>query len=251
MKNVPLIEFRDVHARVAGKEVLNGISFTLYPQEVHAIMGPNGAGKSSIAKVLAGDPSYEVTSGDIFLLGESIKDLSPEDRSRKGVFMSFQNPSELPGVKLVAFLKAILQAKRKAHNEPPLSEEEASLKVQRVIAQFSNDSFSGRDVNVGFSGGEKKRCEVLQMAILDPRVAVLDEIDSGLDIDSLKRVAHDVRSLHGDNGKGLILVTHYKRLLEHIRPDKVHVLHKGKLVASGGFSLVDDLESKGYESFVC
>lgn len=251
MKKTPLLEFCDVHASVNGKEVLKGISLCLFPQEIHAIMGPNGAGKSSIAKVLAGDPSFAMTSGDILFLGESIKSLSPEDRAKKGVFMSFQNPVELPGVKLGLFLKALLQAKRKSHNEQPLSDEEASLIVQEKLSRFSRDTFKEREVNVGFSGGEKKRCEILQMALLEPLLSVLDEIDSGLDIDSLKKVAEDIRFIHGEKGKGLILVTHYKRLLEYIQPDKVHVLYGGKLVASGDFSLVDQLESKGYESFVC
>ena len=251
MNNTPLLEFCDVHANVLDKEVLRGISLKIFPNEIHAIMGPNGAGKSSIAKVLVGDPSYEMTSGDIFFLGESIKKLSPEERARKGLFMSFQNPVELPGVKLTAFLKAILQAQRKASNLASLSDKEASHIIAEIMERFAPETFQGREVNVGFSGGEKKRSEILQMAVLNPRLAILDEIDSGLDIDALKRVTEDIRSLQNKQGKSLILVTHYKRLLEYLRPDKVHVLFQGKITASGTFSLVDELEKTGYESFIC
>jgi Fe-S cluster assembly ATP-binding protein len=251
MKNTPLIEFQDVSAQVSGKCVLQGVTFTICPKETHVIMGPNGAGKSSIAKLIAGDPSLEVTSGDILLHGESIKRLSPEERVQRGIFMSFQNPMELPGVKLVAFLKAIYQAKRKSQNLPPLSDEEASIQVTEVIDTYGGgSSFLDRDVNAGFSGGEKKRSEILQMAILDPKLAILDEIDAGLDIDALKAVAKAILAIQEKHDKATLLITHYKRLLEYIKPDKVHIMVNGQIVRSGDFHLVDEVEMMGYEGFV-
>lgn len=251
MKDTALIELCDVYARIAGKDVLQGVSLVMHPREVHVIMGPNGAGKSSIAKLIAGDPSVELISGDILFSGESIKNVLPEERVGKGIFMSFQNPMELPGVKLMTFLKAMLQAKRKAIGMPPLSEEEALAYVKDTIDRFSSSSFIDRDVNTGFSGGEKKRSEIIQMAIADPKVSILDEIDSGLDIDSLKAISKAVLSIHEGKDKTLLLITHYKRLLEYIRPDRVHVMVQGKIVKSGGFHLVDTLEKDGYESFTC
>lgn len=230
-----------------GKIILKGLNLNIKAGKVHAIMGPNGAGKSTLAKVLSGDPSYEIEQGDILFQGESILSLEPEERAHKGLFMSFQYPVEIPGITNFQFLFSALNAKRKSLELEPLSEEIFSklLEEKMNLAQIKGE-FSLRNVNEGFSGGEKKRNEILQMSVLDPIFAVLDETDSGLDIDAMRIVAKGVNDFMTPE-KGLLLITHYQRLLDYVRPDFVHVLIDGKIVHSGDASLALDLEVRGYD----
>lgn len=244
----PLLEIKDLVVDVSGKTVINGISLTVHRGEIHAIMGPNGAGKSSIAHIIAGDPRYMVVSGDVLYQGESILHLPPEERALRGIFISFQHPLELPGIQLTSFLKAMQSAVRKRKGEPVLSEQEAEIFIEEKMKEIHSLFLKGREVNVGFSGGEKKRAELLQMAVLNPLLPILDEIDSGLDIDSLKSIAAIISSQC--EKRSCILVTHYKRLLEYITPHHVHVMVQGKIVRSGGYSLVDELEEQGYARWV-
>ena len=241
-----MLEIRKLRARVGGKEILKGLDLTVNPGEVHAIMGPNGSGKSTLAYVLAGRPGYEVTGGDVLYKGKSLLDLSPEQRAREGVFLAFQYPVEVPGVSNVYFLKAALNALRKHRGEPELDAMEfLALAREKAKSVEIDEALIKRPVNEGFSGGEKKRNEIFQMAVLDPALAILDETDSGLDIDALKVVAGGVNQLRRPD-RAMVVITHYQRLLDYIVPDFVHVLVDGRIVLSGGKELAHDLEARGY-----
>lgn len=241
-----MLEIRNLHATVGGKEILKGIDLTVNAGEVHAIMGPNGSGKSTLAQVLAGRDLYHVTDGEVLYEGANLLEMSPEDRARKGIFMAFQYPVEIPGVSNLYFLKAALNTIRKDRGLPDLDAMDfLTLVRDRMKLMEMEDSLMNRPVNTGFSGGEKKRNEILQMAVLEPKLAILDETDSGLDIDALKVVASGVNSLR-DPSRAMIVVTHYQRLLNYITPDFVHVLSGGRIVRSGGKTLALELEEKGY-----
>jgi len=241
-----MLEIRNLHARVGNTDILRGIDLTVRRGEVHAIMGPNGSGKSTLAHVLAGRPGYEVTDGEVLYDGRDLLALSPEERAREGVFLAFQYPVEIPGVSNVYFLKAALNALRKHRGEGELDAVEflALVKERSKIVQIDEELVK-RSVNEGFSGGEKKRNEIFQMAILEPSLAVLDETDSGLDIDALRIVAGGVNHLRGP-ARAMVVVTHYQRLLDYIVPDFVHVLVDGRIVRSGGKEMAHELEEKGY-----
>ena len=242
-----LLEISDLSARVAGKEILKGINLKVGAGEVHAIMGPNGSGKSTLAQVLAGREDYEVTRGTVKFDGQDLLALPAELRARAGLFLGFQYPVEIPGVNNVYLLKAALNAKRKAAGEPEVDAYEfLSLIRQKMKFMQMSEAFLTRGVNEGFSGGEKKRNEVLQMLVLEPKLAILDETDSGLDIDALKVVSTGVNSLR-DASRGVVLVTHYQRLLDYVVPDQVHVLSGGRIVKSGDRSLAQELERRGYD----
>jgi len=242
-----LLKIEDLSATVGGKKVLNGVSLTVNAGEVHAIMGPNGSGKSTLAYVLAGRPGYEITGGSVQFEGRDLAALSPEDRARAGLFLGFQYPVEIPGVNNVYLLKAALNAKRRAAGEPEVDAYEFLQLVRaRMKLMQMDESFLSRGVNEGFSGGEKKRNEILQMLVLEPKLAVLDETDSGLDIDALKVVAKGVNSLRSAQ-RGVLLITHYQRLLDHVVPDQVHVLARGRIARSGDKSLALELEKRGYD----
>jgi Fe-S cluster assembly ATP-binding protein len=242
-----MLEIKELYANIEGKPILNGLSLVIKKGEIHAIMGPNGAGKSTLARILAGDPAYEITSGEILFEGQNISELKPEERSHLGLFLGFQYPVELPGVPNSQFLHAAYNAQRKAHSEPVLSEEEFNKKLDEKMALVEvKSTFKTRNVNEGFSGGEKKRNEILQMAELEPKLAILDETDSGLDIDAMRIVAQGVNCLLGEEN-ALLLITHYQRLLDHIKPHFVHVILDGKIVISGGPELALVLEEKGYD----
>ncbi len=242
-----LLQVRDLHASIDDKEILRGIDLTVNPGEVHAIMGPNGSGKSTLSGVLAGDPRFTVTSGTATLGGKDLLALTPEDRSHEGLFLSFQYPVEIPGVSMVNFMRAAVNAKRKYFGEPPMPASEFLKLMRQKRAVVELDSkLASRSVNEGFSGGEKKRNEIFQMAVLEPRVAILDETDSGLDIDALRIVAQGVNRLKTPEN-ATIVITHYQRLLDYIRPDFVHILYKGRIVHSGGPELALELEEKGYD----
>jgi Fe-S cluster assembly ATP-binding protein len=244
---VTLLVIRDLRATVADQEILKGISLTIRAGEVHAIMGPNGSGKSTLAQVLAGHPAYTVTGGSITYDGEDLLELDPEERAQKGVFLAFQYPVEIPGVSNAYFLRAAYNAVRKSRGEPEADPLEFLDLVERKMALVEMDpAMLNRAVNTGFSGGEKKRNEILQMAVLEPKLAVLDETDSGLDIDALRIVAHGVNALRRPDN-ATIVVTHYQRLLNYIVPDFVHVLAGGRIVRSGGKELALELEARGYE----
>jgi Fe-S cluster assembly ATP-binding protein len=241
-----MLEIRNLHARHASREILKGLSLTVNPGEVHAIMGPNGAGKSTLGKVLAGADDYEITSGEVLFRGVDLLTMEPEDRAAAGVFLGFQYPVEIPGVTNSYFLKTALNAQRKARGEPEIAPA-AFLKLLKEKMAFleMDPSFRERFVNVGFSGGEKKRNEILQLLVLNPALAILDETDSGLDIDALRVVSKGVNSLR-DADHSVVLVTHYQRLLDHIEPDVVHVLMDGRIVTSGPKELALQLEAEGY-----
>src|ERR1044071_944744 len=242
-----MLEIRNLHAAIDGKEILKGINLTVNKGEIHAIMGPNGSGKSTLAKVLAGHPQYEVTAGEILYEGRNLLEMSPDERAREGVFMAFQYPIEVPGVSNAQFLRLAYNEKRKHLGEEELDPLEfKDLLKERAKVVEMDASFMTRSVNEGFSGGEKKRNEILQMAVLEPKLAVLDETDSGLDIDALRIVAGGVNQLKNSEN-AIILVTHYQRLLNYIVPDYVHVLSGGRIVREGGTELALELESKGYD----
>ncbi|MES2122473.1 MAG: Fe-S cluster assembly ATPase SufC [Chlamydiota bacterium] len=242
-----MLEINHLCVEIDGKAILKGFSLKIGKGEVHAIMGPNGAGKSTLAKVIAGDPNYTVTSGEILLDGNNVLEMSPEERAHLGLFMSFQYPPEIPGISNLQFLHAASNAKRKAAGQEALSEEAFAALLSEKMAQMEmKNEFKERNLNEGFSGGEKKRNEILQMAILEPKVAILDETDSGLDIDAMRIVAKGVNSLIGPEN-ALLLITHYQRLLDYIRPHFVHVVMDGRVVQSGGPELALELESKGYD----
>jgi Fe-S cluster assembly ATP-binding protein len=242
----PLLRVKDLHAKVEGKQILRGVDLEIGPGEVHAIMGPNGSGKSTFAQVLAGRETFEVTKGEVLYQGKNLLALSPEERAVAGIFMAFQYPVEIPGVGNLYFLRTALNALRKRRGEEELDAMDfLALAKEKMKLVAMDESFTGRSVNEGFSGGEKKRNEIFQMAVLDPRLAILDETDSGLDIDALRIVATGVNSLRSKD-RAMIVITHYQRLLEYIVPDRVHVMSNGRIVRSGGRELALELEQKGY-----
>ncbi|MCM2972847.1 MULTISPECIES: Fe-S cluster assembly ATPase SufC [Larsenimonas] len=242
-----MLEIKDLHASIDGTEILKGINLTINPGEVHAIMGPNGAGKSTLSAVLAGNEGYEVTQGTITFEGEDLLEMAVEDRARAGLLMGFQYPVEIPGVKNVYLLKAALNAQREARGEGEIPAPEFMKLVREKLAYMKMDnSFLQRAVNEGFSGGEKKRNEILQMLVLQPKLALLDEIDSGLDIDAMKVVSQGVNSLRSED-RSILMVTHYQRLLNHIEPDVVHILMDGRVVKSGDKTLATEVEDRGYD----
>lgn len=242
-----MLEIRDLHATVNGNEILRGISLTVRAGEVHAIMGPNGSGKSTLSKVVAGHPAYEVTGGEVLFEGKNLLELAPDERARAGIFMAFQYPVEVPGVSNAQFLRLAYNEKMKHRGEEELDPLEfKELLAERAKVVEMDPGLMSRSVNEGFSGGEKKRNEILQMAVLQPKLAMLDETDSGLDIDALRIVAEGVNKLKSPD-KAIVLVTHYQRILNYIVPDFVHVLYKGRIVRSGGKELALALEEKGYD----
>src|SRR5574344_476743 len=242
-----MLEIKDLHAVIGGKEILRGVNLSVKPGEVHAIMGPNGSGKSTLSAVLAGHPAYSVTGGTVTFNGKNLLELSPEERSREGLFLSFQYPVEIPGVSMVNFMRTAVNEHRKYKNLPQLSAAELLkfMRDKKNIVELDS-KLANRSVNEGFSGGEKKRNEIFQMAMLEPSLSILDETDSGLDIDELRIVAHVVNKLRSPDN-ATILITHYQRLLEYIVPDLVHVLYQGRIVRSAGKELAMELESKGYD----
>jgi Fe-S cluster assembly ATP-binding protein len=244
-----MLEIKNLYVSVDGREILKGLNLTVEKGQVAAIMGPNGSGKSTLAYVMAGKPGYEATEGEILLDGENLLELEPDERAAKGVFLAFQYPLEIPGVATMTFLRTALNAQRKARGQGELSTPEFLKMVREAAAKLEIDQdMLRRGVNVGFSGGEKKRNEVLQMALLQPRLCVLDETDSGLDIDALKIVADGVNRLRSPE-RAMIVITHYQRLLDHIVPDVVHVLSRGRIAKTGGKELALELEAKGYAEF--
>ena len=244
-----MLEIKNLRASIDDKEILQGLSLTIKPGEVHAIMGPNGSGKSTLSYVLSGRDGYKVTGGEIILDGENILELEPEERAAKGLFLAFQYPVEIPGIPNTTFLRTALNAIKKARSEKELDAAQF-LRLQRDKAAKLgiNADMLKRSVNVGFSGGEKKRNEALQMAILEPRYCILDETDSGLDIDALKVVAESVNAMRSAD-RGFLLITHYQRLLDYIKPDHIHVMVKGRIEKSGGAELAHELEKSGYAAF--
>ncbi|MDD4991392.1 MAG: Fe-S cluster assembly ATPase SufC [Paludibacter sp.] len=242
-----MLEIKNLHANINGKEILKGLSLSVNAGEVHAIMGPNGAGKSTLSSVLTGNPAFTVTEGDVTFNGKNLLELAPEDRSREGIFLSFQYPVEIPGVSMVNFMRTAVNEHRKYKNLEPMSASDF-LRMQREKKELveMDNKLANRSVNEGFSGGEKKRNEIFQMAMLDPKLSILDETDSGLDIDALRIVANGVNKLkRPDNAS--IVITHYQRLLDYIVPDFVHVLYDGRIVKSGGKELALELEERGYD----
>jgi Fe-S cluster assembly ATP-binding protein len=244
-----LLDIRGLKAEIDGRQILNGLDLTVGKGEIHAIMGPNGAGKSTLSYVLSGKPGYEITGGEVYLNGEDLLAMAPDERAAKGLFLAFQYPLEIPGVATLTFLRTALNAQRKKRGEEELSSPDVLKRVRELAKQLSIDpEMLKRPLNVGFSGGEKKRNETLQMALLEPRLCVLDETDSGLDIDALRIVADGVNRLRAAD-RGMIVITHYQRLLDYIVPDIVHVLSAGRIVKTGGKELALELESTGYAQF--
>ena len=244
-----LLEIRGLKAEIDGRQILNGLDLTVNKGEIHAIMGPNGAGKSTLSYVLSGKPGYEITGGEVFFNGEDLLAMAPDERAAKGLFLAFQYPLEIPGVATLTFLRTALNAQRKKRGEEELSSPDVLKRVRELAKQLSIDpEMLKRPLNVGFSGGEKKRNETLQMALLEPKLCVLDETDSGLDIDALRIVADGVNRLRAAD-RGMIVITHYQRLLNYIVPDVVHVMSKGRVVKSGAKDLALELESSGYAQF--
>lgn len=242
-----MLSIKNLHARVEDKDILKGINLEVRAGEVHAIMGPNGSGKSTLSSVIAGNENYEVTDGEILLEGEDIGELAPEERAHKGVFLSFQYPVEIPGVSVTNFMKTAINESRKAKGQEEMPANEMLKLIREKSEMLEIDrKFLSRSLNEGFSGGEKKRNEIFQMAMLEPKVAILDETDSGLDIDALRIVANGVNKLRSEDN-AVIIITHYQRLLDYIVPDFVHVLYNGKIVKSGGKELALELEEKGYD----
>jgi Fe-S cluster assembly ATP-binding protein len=248
MTQNPTLEIRNLHVAIEGKPILKGVNLAVAKGEVHALMGPNGSGKSTLANALLGHPKYDITDGDVLFQGNSILELKPDERARKGLFLAFQYPTAIPGVSVANFLRTALQARRKElGEEKPLPPKEFRNLVKEKMALLRMDeSFAGRYLNDGFSGGEKKRAEILQLAVLRPEIAVLDETDSGLDIDALRIVSEGVNALAGPD-VGVLLITHYQRILNYIKPHFVHVLVDGRIVKSGGPELAHELEAQGYD----
>ena len=243
-----MLEIKNLHVSVGGKEILKGLSLSIRAGEVHAIMGPNGSGKSTLSYVLAGRAGYDITEGSILYNGEDLAALPPEQRAAKGVFLAMQYPVEIPGVTTMMFLKSALNAQRRARGEKEVEALGVLKTVRRKAAALNvSEDMLKRALNVGFSGGEKKRLEILQMALFEPKLAILDETDSGLDIDALRLVADGVNALR-DPSRAMLVITHYQRLLDYIVPDRIHVLAKGRIVAEGGKELALELEAKGYEA---
>lgn len=242
-----MLQVRDLHAEINGKEILKGINLDIHPGEVHAIMGPNGSGKSTLSMVLAGNPAYTPTSGSAQFCGKDLLAMPPEVRSHEGLFLGFQYPVEIPGVSMVNFMRAAVNAKRKYFNLPPMSATDflKMMREKRAVVELDN-KLASRSVNEGFSGGEKKRNEIFQMAVLEPKLSILDETDSGLDIDALRIVAEGVNKLKTENN-ATIVITHYQRLLDYIKPDFVHILYKGRIVRTGGPEMALELEERGYD----
>jgi Fe-S cluster assembly ATP-binding protein len=246
---MPLLEVKDLHVRVEEREILHGLTLTVNEGEVHAIMGPNGSGKSTLSHVIAGKPHYEVTSGQILFKGEDLLEMGPDERAAKGVFLAFQYPVEIPGVATMNFLRTALNAQRKARGESEFSTPDFLKKVRQVAKSLNiPQDMLKRGVNVGFSGGEKKRNEVLQMALFEPSLCILDEMDSGLDIDALRIAADGVNALRSSK-RAMVVITHYQRLLNYIVPDVVHVMSRGKVVKSGDAKLALELEAQGYAQY--
>ena len=244
-----LLKITGLRAGIGDKEILKGIDLEIGPGEIHAVMGPNGAGKSTLSAVLTGKPDYEVTAGTIEFMGRNLLEMKPEERAWAGLFMSFQYPIEIPGVSITNFMKTAINSKRKSEGlEPIKGGDFLKLMKEKMALVQMKPEFAKREVNVGFSGGEKKRNEIFQMAMLDPVLAILDETDSGLDVDALKIVADGVNALHTPE-KSAIVITHYQKLLEYVQPDVVHVLKDGRIVAEGGRELIDKIESDGFEQF--
>ena len=244
-----LLKITGLRAGIGDKEILKGIDLEIGPGEIHAVMGPNGAGKSTLSAVLTGKPDYEVTAGTIEFMGRNLLEMKPEERAWAGLFMSFQYPIEIPGVSITNFMKTAINSKRKSEGlEPIKGGDFLKLMKEKMALVQMKPEFAKREVNVGFSGGEKKRNEIFQMAMLDPVLAILDETDSGLDVDALKIVADGVNALHTPE-KSAIVITHYQKLLEYVKPDKVHILKDGRIVAEGGRELIDKIESDGFEQF--
>ena len=242
-----MLEITNLHATVAGKPILNGLTLTVPTGEIHAIMGPNGAGKSTLAYVLGGRPGYEVTDGSVSFDGQDLFALEPHERAAAGMFLGFQYPVEIPGVSYLQFLRESLNSQRRSRGQKELTGGEfIKLAKDKAALLGMNAEMLKRPVNVGFSGGEKKRAEMVQMGIMDPKLAILDETDSGLDIDALKAVGHGINSIMRAPDKSVLLITHYQRLLDYVTPDKVHVLSKGRIVRSGGPELAHELEREGY-----
>ncbi len=242
-----MLEIKDLHASVEGKEILKGLNLNVKAGEIHAVMGPNGAGKSTLANIIAGKEEYEVTAGGILLDGEDIEELAAEERAHKGVFLSFQYPVEIPGVTVTNFMKTAINETRKAQGLEEMPAKDMLKKIREKSELLEIDrKFLSRSLNEGFSGGEKKRNEIFQMAMMEPKLAILDETDSGLDIDALRIVANGVNRLKSENN-AIVVITHYQRLLDHIVPDYVHVLYDGKIVKSGSKELALELEEKGYD----
>ncbi len=243
----PLLEIKDLHVKVDDKEILKGLDLTIYPGEIHAIMGPNGSGKSTLAYVLAGRDGYEVTQGQVLFKGKDLLDMDPNERALAGLFLGFQYPVEIPGVSMINFMKAALEAKAEYEGKKPMKPGEFLKYYREKIKEIGlPEKLANRNVNENFSGGEKKRNEIFQMALLQPDLAILDETDSGLDIDALKAVAEGVKKLHNENN-AQILITHYQRLLDFVQPDYVHVMYDGRIVKSGDKNLALELEKKGYQ----
>lgn len=242
-----MLKVKDLRASIGGKEILRGINLEVKAGEVHAIMGPNGSGKSTLSMVLAGNPAYHVDGGEATFMGRDLLSMEPEERSHLGLFLGFQYPVEIPGVSMVNFVRAAVNAKRKYLGEPPMSATEflKLMREKRAVVDLSN-TLASRSVNEGFSGGEKKRNEIFQMAVLEPKLSILDETDSGLDIDALRIVAGGVNKLKSANN-ATIVITHYQRLLDYIKPDLVHILYKGRIVKTGGPELALELEERGYD----
>jgi Fe-S cluster assembly ATP-binding protein len=244
-----LLDIRNLQAEIGGRKILDGLDLTVNAGEIHAIMGPNGAGKSTLSYVLAGKPGYEITGGEVLFKGEDLLEMSPDERAAKGVFLAFQYPLEIPGVATMTFLRSALNAQRRKRGEEELSSPDTIKRVREIAKKLGIDAeMLRRPLNVGFSGGEKKRNETLQMALLEPKLCVLDETDSGLDIDALKIVANGVNQLRSSE-RGMIVITHYQRLLDYIVPDVVHVLAAGRIVKTGGKELALELEATGYAQY--